>query len=188
MKYSIKCTLFAVVATFFFSCENRKPLFEPDSDSWLQKGDAKWEFANGEIYGSLLKGTGFIMTKDTYKDFELELEFYPDETINSGVFVRCKNYELSYEDCYEINIWDYHPDQPNRTGAIVSRTTPLERVETIGKWNTYKIRAEGNHIQAWINGTLVADLENEDLNEGYIGLQAAEIGMVRFRNVNISIL
>ena len=183
MKHLIKCTLLALVATGFFSCENRKPLFEPESGAWIQKGDTTWEFIDGEIYGSLIKGAGFIMTKDPYKDFELELEFYPDETINSGVFVRCKNYELSYEDCYEINIWDNHPDQPNRTGAIVSRTTPLEHIDTIGKWNTYKIRAKGNRIQAWINDVLVADLENDDLKEGYIGLQAAQIGSVKFRNV-----
>lgn len=186
MKYLNKVIFLVLIAFILFSCENKKSLFDANSTSWLQKGDAEWKITNEEIVGSLLRGAGFVMTKDAYKDFELELEFYPDETINSGIFVRCKDYALSYTDCYEINIWDNHPDQPNRTGAIVSRTTPLAQIQTNNKWNTYKIRCEKNRIQAWINGTLVADLENDDLKEGYIGLQAAEIGMVKFRNVMLT--
>jgi len=175
-----------IIGLILVSCNNSKPLFQPNSTSWLQKGDAEWKITDEEIVGSLLRGAGFVMTKDAYKDFELELEFYPDETINSGIFIRCKEYALSYTDCYEINIWDNHPDQPNRTGAIVSRTTPMAQVQTINKWNTYKIRCEKNRIKAWINGTLVADLENDDLKEGYIALQASEIGMVKFRNVMLT--
>ncbi len=188
MKFFENAILIILMTMLLFSCKKSKPLFEPNSDSWLQKGDAKWEFANGEIYGSLLEGSGFIMTKDVYKDFELELEFYPSESINSGVFVRCKDHELSYTDCYEINIWDEHPDQPNRTGAIVSRTNPTKYVKTINKWNTYKIVCKNDHIQAWINDILVADLLNDDLKEGYIGLQADQIGSVKFRNVRIRVL
>ncbi len=51
------------------------------------------------------------MTNKTYKDFDIILEFYPDNSVNSGVFVRCKQQELSNIDCYVINIWDNHPDQ-----------------------------------------------------------------------------
>ena len=167
------------------SCKERISLFEANSDLWLQKGDVRWEFVNGEIYGSNLKGTGFLITKESYGDFELMLEFYPDETINSGVFVRCKNYALSYTDCYEINIWDFHPEPLDRTGAIVSRSNPLTHVVTVNKWNTYKIRCNKSRIQAWINGELVADLENEDLKEGYIALQADQIGSIKFRNITL---
>jgi len=186
MKPIRVCISVIIIALLILSCNKPKPLFQANSNTWLQKGDAEWKITDEEIVGSLLRGAGFVMTKDAYKDFELELEFYPDETINSGIFIRCKDYALSYTDCYEVNIWDNHPDQPNRTGAIVSRTTPLAQIQTNNKWNTYKIRCEKNRIQAWINGTLVADLENDDLKQGYIGLQAAEIGMVKFRNVMLT--
>jgi len=63
-----------------------------------------------ELIVSTNGGSGFIMTKDVYKDFILELEFHLDKTINSGVFICCKNYELSHDDCYEINIWDENPN------------------------------------------------------------------------------
>ena len=181
-----RIAVFVILTTVIcLSCKENISLFEAGCDTWLQKGDARWEFVNGEIYGSNLKGTGFLITKDSYGNFELTLEFYPDETINSGVFVRCKNYALSYTDCYEINIWDFHPEPLDRTGAIVSRSNPLTHVVTVNKWNTYKIRCNKSRIQAWINGELVADLENEDLKEGYIALQADQIGSIKFRNITL---
>ncbi len=182
MKFSGALVIFLAL---LLSCSSAKMLFEPEDPTWFEKGDAKWQFGLEGIVGSSNGGIGFLMTKEPYRDFELELEFYPDETVNSGIFVRCKNYDLSFSDCYEINIWDNHPDQKNRTGAIVSRTTPLAQVETLNQWNTYSIKCEKNHIQAWVNGVLTADLISDDLREGYIGLQTAETGTIKFRNVRI---
>lgn len=190
MKYINLSKLILLVTVLFSlqSCEDKEKLFEANRDSWVQMGDAKWKFSGDEIMATILRGSGFIMTKDVYKDFELELQFYPDETINSGIFVRCAEKELSYTDCYEINIWDYHPDQKERTGAIVSRAAPLKNVQTINKWNTYKIQCKGNKIKAWINGDLTADIDNNELIEGYIALQAAGLGTVRFKNVTLTAL
>ena len=39
--------------------------------------------------------------------------------------------------------------------------------------------------QAWINGVLTADILDEGRAEGYVVLQAAETGEIRFRNVKI---
>ncbi len=142
MKPEKICQYLILFSLLLISCDRSKTLFQPNGTNWLQKGDAEWKITDKEIIGSLVRGTGFIMTKDTYEDFELELEFNPDETINSGIFIRCKDYALSYTDCYEINIWDQHPEQKDRTGAIVSRATPLAQVQTLNKWNTYRIRCE----------------------------------------------
>lgn len=169
------------------ACANKDttPLFQENGDSWSILGDATWTFESNELIGTIESGAGFVITKDIYTDFELQLEFNPDSTINSGVFVRCLAAEISNTDCYEFNIWDQHPNQDSRTGAIVSRTTPLAHVETIGQWNTYTIKNQGNKIQAWVNGTLVADIENNERPKGYIGLQAAGKGQIKFRNVRI---
>lgn len=188
MKHIRISTLVILVIFFCTSCGGAKILFHPDNEDWFEKGDAKWLNTSEEIVGSANGGSGFIMTKDAYKDFILELEFYPDKTINSGVFVRCKNYEIAYNDCYEVNIWDEHPNQKSRTGAIVSRAIPLVYVNTLNKWNTYKIKIKNNHLQVWVNSILTADLENDELSEGYIGLQAAETGTIKFRNVKIKVL
>jgi len=64
----------------------------------------------------------------------------------------------------------------------------LAHVNTLNKWNTYKIKTQNNHLQVLVNSILTADLENDNLSEGYIGLQAAEMGTIKFRNVKIKVL
>ena len=162
-----------------------KVIFVEDSNEWFQEGRASWKFDGDQLVGTSLGGSGFVMTNKKYQNFTLSLEFYPDAGINSGIFVRCKNKEISNKDCYEMNIWDYHPDQESRTGSIVTRAKPMIDVQTIGKWNSYKITCESNHIRTWINGKLTTDIFNDDLSEGYIALQAAEPGIIKFRNVKI---
>jgi hypothetical protein len=166
----------------------QETLFQENGTNWIAEGEAEWRFENKELIGSLSEGAGFVMTKTSYDDFILELEFYPDSMINSGIFIRCTNRELSFEDCYEINIWDLHPKQENRTGAVVSRFSPLEKIETLNQWNTYKIKNQKDHLQAWINGVLVIDLKDQDLKSGPIALQAAENGEIKFRNVRVKSL
>jgi hypothetical protein len=175
---------------FFVACAEKnsaeKALFEENGNDWFSQGDAQWKFVKGELIGSLESGTGFVMTKKSYKDFVLELDFKPDSTINSGIFIRCKENDISNIDCYELNIWDLHPDQKSRTGAVVTRSTPLAIIETLDKWNSYKIQNEKEHLQVWINGVLMADIKDQDLVEGPIALQAAESGKIMFRNVRVT--
>ncbi len=183
-------TILTLVLIFicFSSCDQKEATLNENFDGWEILGGAKWEFDQSELVGTVVDSSGFVMTENKYSDFILELEFKPDTTINSGIFIRCKNKNLSYTDCYEINIWDSHPNQDFRTGAIVNRATPLKYLETVGKWNSYKIEIQGDHIQAWINDILIADLIDNSLAEGYIALQAMGTGEVRFRNVKFQSL
>ena len=174
-----------LVAFLNVSCDNSKLLFQENNTDWFEKGDANWGFFNNELIGKIKDGAGYLITKESYKDFILELDFNPDSSINSGVFLRCKNNDISPTNCYEVNIWDLHPNPDYRTGAIVLKSNPLSIVETIGKWNTYKIKNEGDHIQVWINGILTTDIRDDTFTEGYIGLQAKGTGEIKFRNVKI---
>ena len=179
--------MIGVISLFLItSCNSSEKTFGENIGEWGTYGDAEWEFSNNELTGKITDGDGFVITKQTYKDFILEVEFKPDSTINSGIFVRCqKENEINPMNCYELNIWDLHPDQNNRTGAIVTKTKPLAQVETIDKWNTYKIKMENAFIKVWINGILTADARDHSLSEGYIGLQAKGTGKVSFRNLKI---
>jgi len=178
--------LLILVSSCFDKTPSMEVLFQESATDWFSDGDAEWKFVNGDLIGSLESGAGFVMTKKSYSNFILELEFNPDNTINSGVFIRCKNKELSFEDCYEVNIWDLHPKQENRTGAIVSRSSPLKKVNTLNKWNTYKIINNKDHLQVWINDVMTIDLKDKDRIEGPIALQAAESGKILFRNVRLT--
>lgn len=188
----IKMKIYILVSLLPFltsSCSGQtepEPIFQENGTDYTIEGDATWRFENNELIGSVSEGAGFVMTKASYSDFMLELQFKPDSTINSGIFIRCQKRELSFEDCYEINIWDLHPKQEFRTGAVVSRFSPLKKVETLNQWNRYRIKNKENHLQAWINDILVVDLSDTDLKSGPIALQAAEKGEIKFRNVKIT--
>jgi hypothetical protein len=179
---------FLLILLIAVSCINSEKLFEQDSENWEVYGDANWAFSDDVLIGKVMNGSGYIMTAHSFADFILDAEFMPDSTINSGIFIRCTNKEINPFDCYELNIWDLHPDQSNRTGAIVAKNKPLLYVETINKWNTYRIKAHKGHLQVWINDTLTADTILNDLYDGFIGLQAQGNGTIKFRDISISAL
>ena len=66
------------------------------------------------------------------------------------------------------------------------RTSALEYVETIGKWNTYRIVVDGNNLSAWINDIQIVDFQDDSHVSGYVGLQAAGQGTIRFRNIQVT--
>ena len=191
--YKFTSLIFMILLGFVFEVcyaqqSGQSVLFTENSGDWITGGEAVWTFEDGVLVGDAGGGDGFVMTNATYKHFQLELEFYPDQQVNSGIFLRCAKETLSASDCYEINIWDHHPNQSARTGAVVSRSEPLQTVETIDRWNTYKIVSSQTGIQAWINDVMVVDLKDSELGEGYIALQAANKGSIQFRNVSIQLL
>ena len=153
---------------------------------WSPVGEATWRYAGKQIVGTVTGGQeGAFMSRRTYDDFELTLDFKPDSTVNSGIFLRCTERAIDPQTCYEFNIWDNNPNPTYRTGGVVLRAEPLAHVETIGHWNTYRLRLQGDRLQAWVNGTMVANLRDRKIAEGYVGLQASGEGTVRFRGVRV---
>ncbi len=60
-----------------------------------------------------------------------------------------------------------------------------------GDWNHYEIRAEGSHVQTWLNGHPCADLYDPNgKRRGMFGLQihSGEPMEVRFRNLKLEML
>ena len=55
-------------------------------------GDANWRLMDGLVQAD--KGTGFLVTKNSYTDFQLKVEFWVDDDANSGVFIRCENPQM----------------------------------------------------------------------------------------------
>jgi hypothetical protein len=163
-------------------------LFEKEASDWEITGDAQWQFKKGALHGDASIGEGFVITKNTYQNFVLSLQFKPEKQVNSGVFVLCKEKEMSATDCHEINIWDLHPNQDNRTGAIVTKQNPKVKIETIGKWNTYEIRCEGETTTVRLNGQITAIHTGNPSKQGVIGLQVANEGKIAFRKIRLKAL
>ena len=158
----------------------------PNLDSWSQTGDANWISTAGITKSTNQSGTGFLVSTELYDDFELTIEFKPDTTVNSGVLVRCQDPEdIALSNCYEINIWDLHPNQDYRTGAIVIHSIPpFVHLNSVGKWNQYRIIARGDKLSVWLNEELTAGMTTAEFSRGHIALQSAG-GKVQFRNLSI---
>jgi 3-keto-disaccharide hydrolase len=152
-------------------------------DQFTRVGNANWTLANGVVEAT--SGPGFLVTKETYDNFEIRVEFWVDDNGNSGVYMRCQDAaKIADTTCYEANVFDKRPDQSGRTGAIVHVAKPLAIVDAANKWNTFEIVAKGPQLTVRLNGTLTAQAEDQKFAKGPIALQYAA-GTVRFRRVQI---
>jgi hypothetical protein len=146
-------------------------------------GTANWRLADGVVEAT--SGSGFLVSKETYSNFEIRVEFWVDAGGNSGVYMRCQDAtKITDTTCYEANVYDKRPDQSGRTGAIVHIAKPLAIVDAGGKWNTYEITAKGSNLMVRLNGTLTSQADDTKFTSGPVALQYAA-GTVRFRRVQI---
>jgi hypothetical protein len=169
------------------ACATERTLFNGENlQGWRTQGAGDWQVINGSIVASGA-GDRFLATEEQFGNFHLQLEFWADASVNSGVFIRCQNRERIYPDtCYELNIWDRHPKPEARTGAIVFKhMPPLAHVDTIERWNRYDIVARDGELTVEVNGVLTAALDDADPTPGFIALQHWGEGTVMFRNLSV---
>jgi hypothetical protein len=148
-----------------------------------QVGTANWRI--GEQAMAADSGQGFLVTKQSYDDFQLRLEFWADEGTNSGVFIRCQDPEApGAQSCYEINIFDNNPNRNNATGSVVGVAAPLRVPQTELKWNILDIEARGPQINVSVNNERTVSVRDTKHARGRIALQR-NAGVIYFRNVQI---
>ena len=102
-QYFFISALFLIVGCSTTTSYNPEPvaLFAENSSDWFMDGGAVWSFSDGELIGRADSIPGYVVTKSSFKNFELNLEFMPDSAINSGVFVRCIEGGTTATNCYE---------------------------------------------------------------------------------------
>ena len=154
---------------------------------WSEVGKANWEMKDGVLTADKLDGKdlAYLVSKDAYKDFQINAEFWVDDEANSGIFIRCEKPEaIDGKSCYEVNIFDKRPDPSYGTGAIVDAAKVDPMPKAAGKWNTYEITAQGPHLVVVLNGQKTADVRSGFLEEGHVALQYGA-GVIKFRKVAI---
>ncbi|MEM9058475.1 MAG: DUF1080 domain-containing protein [Pseudomonadota bacterium] len=161
-----------------------------DLAQWRTLGPAAWRFDDGVAAAGPGDGRSYLVAPTRYDDFTLELEFEVDAGTNSGVFFRCAGTAATADDinpdtCYEANIWDEHPNQAFRTGAIVNHTLPQAKVSTIGRRSTMRIEADGPRVAVYVDDTLTAFLDDAETRAGAIALQYGGGGVVRFHRLSL---
>ena len=154
-----------------------------DLNNFNQVGTANWHIVDGVVQANM--GAGHLVSKESYTDFEIKVEFYAGPKSNSGVYMRCLDgSKITDKTCYEANVFDNRPDQSGRTGGIPNYAPPIAIVNAEGKWNTYEITVRGDHIVVVLNGTKTVDAHEGTLKSGPIALQY-QGGDVKFRSVQI---
>ena len=150
---------------------------------WNRLGNANWRVADGAIQAD--RGEGYLVSKRTYRDFELRAEVWVDADANSGVFIRMSDpLDVTPMNSYEVNLFDTRPDPSYGTGAIVgfAKVDPMPRAA--GRWNTLLVTARGPRITVDLNGHRTVSLDDSSFTSGPIALQYAA-GIVRFRKVEV---
>ncbi len=158
-------------------------------ENWNRIGGANWRAEGGAIVAdqSTTKGSSFLVTKSSYKDFEIRAEFWAESNTNSGIFIRCSDPKnITAANAYEVNIWDTRPDPSYGTGAIVDvAKVPVPIVyKAGGKWNTFVITAKGPELKVVFNGVVTVNVRDSKLAEGPFGLQYAG-GPIKWRKVQV---
>jgi hypothetical protein len=148
-------------------------------------GNANWRMLEGGVVQADV-GSGFLVSKQEFGDFQIRAEFWVDATANSGIFIRATDpKKVTAENAYEVNIFDSRPDPSYGTGAIVNvaKVSPMPKAGN--QWNTYDITAKGSEFTVIINGIKTVDgVKNDKHAKGRIALQYGG-GIVRFRKVEI---
>jgi choline dehydrogenase-like flavoprotein len=188
-----------------------RPLFTGTLDGWQMAGAGGFTVVGGNTLQSF-SGLGLLWyARQEFGDFELTLDwrvFTPEG--NSGVFLRfpalnssnpATDWQLAVSRGYEVQIDDsgYNPDTnasgdpAHQTGAIYALQAPSTLASNpTGQWNSYRIRAQADKLNVWLNGTQVITdftVDNVRPRRGHVGLQnhagATGPSLVEFRNVQI---
>ncbi len=171
---------------------------------------AGWSVTDGELIFSGKNG-GDIITKETYDNFELQLDWAISEGGNSGIMFNVGLGDgAPYLTGPEIQILDdsKHGDGKSgltSAGAIYALYPPVDKtLKPVGEWNEARIVVQGKTVSSYLNGTKVAECEmgSDDwkerlakskfskwekfasLDSGHIALQDHG-NQVRFRNIRI---
>ena len=187
--HMMRTTAFVIAALTFSGASAEPEGTLVDLASMSTVGEAEWRFTDSVAEAGPDEKRTYLISRETYGDFKLYVEFWVGPETNSGVFVRCSNpVEVDPLNCFEINIRDEAPNQDYRTGSIVRVAKPTAHVDTVGRWNTAEIEMQGNSIVAVFNGVETARLENDErAAEGHIALQFGGGELVRFRNLRIQV-
>ncbi len=157
---------------------------------------------------------GDIITKETYEDFELSLEWAISKGGNSGVFFHVleNNYPTVYATGPEYQLIDdlgfpSSLEEWQMTGAdygMYNADKSNKKLKPVGDFNTSRIRVKDAHVTYWLNGEKIVeyDLWTDEWKErvqnskwkdypdyglarrGHIGLQDHG-SLVKFRNIKI---
>jgi hypothetical protein len=107
-----------------------------------------------------------LATKESFKDFDLELEWKVSPGGNSGVMYDvAESDKPAYHTGPEMQVLDdeKHPDgQSPKTsaGSLYALVAPVgKKLNPVGEWNQARLVKKGAHVEHWLNGAKVVEYE-----------------------------
>src|SRR6476661_6432264 len=177
----------ALVLPFPLFAAEPKPLFDGKTLAGWEGDEKTWRVEDGAIVGgsldTVVPRNEFLCTTKSYGDFELKLKFKllgDKDKANGGVQFRTKRIPKHHEVIgYQADIgqgyWGALYDESRRGKVLAGPSKEdVAKIIKLDDWNDYRIRAEGPHIQLWLNGTKTVDYVEKDEKverTGIIGLQ-----------------
>jgi len=189
--YTLAACLFSVIVL-----AQEKSLFNgEDLTGWTIYGTEKWYVEDGLLVSESGPDAqyGYLATDESYKDFEVSLEFLQEADGNSGVFIR------STIEGTKVSGWQVEvAPKGKHTGGVyesygrgwlIKPEVEKELVLREGQWNTLKIRVMGDQLTSWLNGVQMVSINDEAIGagEGSIALQIHDGGgiKVKWRNIKL---
>jgi len=135
-----------------------------------------WRVVDGTL--ARLGPGGDIVTRATFSDFELELEWRISPGGNSGIFFRIdEQHDHVWQTGPEMQVLDDagHADGKNPLTAAGANyalhSCAVPAVRPVGEWNRVRMIVRGPHVEHWLNDELVVSYEL--WNSDWQGLVAA---------------
>ena len=167
-----------------------------DLTGWTIYGTEKWYVEGGELVceSGPDKGYGYLGTNQTFKDFDLSVDFKQSANGNSGIFIR------SSIEGTKITGWQAEVAPPgNDTGGIyesygrgwlIKPDPALDKHLKMGEWNTMRVIAKGDNITTYLNGQQMITITDEKIGAatGSVALQIHDGGGIKVRWKNLRII
>lgn len=167
-----------------------EPIGNVSNSKWTAR-DGELVNDNPEVPGQRNPGAANIKTTAKFQDFKLHVEVNCPDTGNSGIYLRGR---------YEVQVGTEGGKQPDHEmGAIYSHyPPPAGTTVDLGKWTAFDITFVGRHVTVLRDGKMYHNnveipgptggaLDSNEAEPGPFFLQGDHHGVIRYRNITISV-
>ncbi len=143
--------------------------------------DNAWKIEDGALVAQTGVPNIDLVTKDSYKNFELRLDWKTSIAGNSGVFynidevankISGNGNSPNWLDNFEMQLLDdinFNDKEPKRSaGSLYDLITPQNKtLKPVGEYNSSKLIVKDNHVEHWLNGKKVVEYQigSDEMNE-----------------------
>lgn len=138
---------------------------EKGTGPWIIENEAlKLENDVWDAY-AIFGAESLIYSAQAFENFELRLEWKISKAGNSGIFWGVESANNGLENAMEMQVLDddKHMDgklYSHRAGDAYDLKAGLDGfTKPQGEWNAIRLIVSGNHIEHWMNGTKILDIQ-----------------------------